>query len=84
MPDYAEDLIDEEIEATVARMQTAIETGRLLRSRAVISMKYPLAKVRLVDSDERVLASYVKLQKYIKEELNVLELETDSNEDTLI
>ena len=65
-------------------MQTAIEVGRLCRSRAVISMKYPLAKVRLVDADPTVLASYQKLQKYIKDELNCLELDCDPNEDQYI
>lgn len=47
-------------------------------------MKYPLAKVRLIDSDENVLAGYAKLQNYIKDELNCLELFTDSNEDAYI
>lgn len=61
VPTYSDDLIDEEIEATVERMQSAIEVGRLCRSRAIISMKYPLAKVRLVDSDETILAGYIKL-----------------------
>jgi len=47
-------------------------------------MKYPLAKVRLVDADPTVLASYQKLQKYIKDELNCLELDCDPNEDQYI
>lgn len=44
-------------------------------------MKYPLAKVKLVDADATVLAGYTKLEKYIKEELNCLVLECDPNED---
>ena len=84
IPTYNEDLIDLDIEQTVERMQTAIEVGRLCRSRAVISMKYPLAKVKLIDSDQSVLASYNKLQSYITDELNCLELECDSNEDEYI
>ena len=65
-------------------MQTAIEVGRLLRNRAIISMKYPLQKVTLIDSDESVLAGYIKLQQYIKDELNCMEVITDSNEDAYI
>lgn len=84
MPGYSEELIDEEIETTVGRMQSAIEVGRLIRAKEVISMKYPLAKVRLVDADEKVLAGYVKLQDYIKDELNCVELFTDANEDAYI
>lgn len=84
VPSYSDDLIDEEIETTVGRMQSAIEVGRLIRAKEVISMKYPLAKVRLVDADEKVLAGYVKLQDYIKDELNCVELFTDANEDAYI
>ena len=65
-------------------MQSAIEVGRLCRSRAVISMKYPLAKVKLVDADNSVLEGYLKLQNYIKDELNCVELECDINEDQVI
>lgn len=61
IPNYDESLIDEDIMQTVERMQSAIEVGRLIRSREVISMKYPLAKLRLIDSDANVLAGYSKL-----------------------
>ena len=61
LPTYDEALIDLEIEETVERMQSAIEVGRLIRSHAIISMKYPLAKVRLVDADQSVLDGYMKL-----------------------
>jgi len=84
VPEYSEDLIDGEIEATVERMQSAIEVGRLIRSHEVISMKYPLAKVRLVDADQNILAGYTKLERYIKEELNCLELELTQDEDAYI
>jgi len=84
IPEYSDELIDEEIEATVERMQTAIEVGRLIRSREVISMKYPLAKARLVDSDQKVLEGYAKLQEYIKDELNCLELELTHDEDPYV
>ena len=47
-------------------------------------MKYPLAKVRLVDADQNVLAGYSKLQDYIKDELNCVELELAANEDAYI
>jgi isoleucyl-tRNA synthetase len=47
-------------------------------------MKYPLAMVRLIDSDEKVLEGYHKLSDYIKDELNCVELVTDSNEDAYI
>lgn len=84
VPEYSDELIDEEIEATVERMQSAIEVGRLIRSREIISMKYPLAKARLIDADQKVLDGYAKLQDYIKDELNCLEVELVQSEDSYI
>lgn len=84
VPEYSEDLLSDEIEATVERMQSAIEVGRLIRSHKVISMKYPLARARLIDADQNILAGYEKLQNYIKDELNCLELVLDHNEDEYI
>jgi hypothetical protein len=55
MPTFDPNLINESIEETVKRMQNAIETGRLVRDKANISMKYPLARVVLVDADTEVL-----------------------------
>lgn len=84
IPSYSEALIDIVTEETVTRMQHAIETGRLIRDRINISMKYPLAKVVIVDADEEVLAGYKKLEKYIKEELNVLEVILTKEEDNYV
>lgn len=81
IPDFAESLIDEDTEAVVSRMQNAIETGRLVRDKAKVSMKYPLSKVTLVDSDKKILDGFVRLERYIREELNCLELSVEENED---
>ena len=40
-------------------------------------MKYPLQKVKLVDADQEVLDGYRTLERYIKEELNCMEIEYD-------
>lgn len=84
IPDYSEELINPEIEATVKRMQDAIETGRLIRDRIHVSMKYPLRRVKLVDADQNVLNGFKTVEKYIKEELNCLELEFDDKEDEYV
>jgi len=58
MPNYDPKLINEKIEDTVKRMQNAIETGRLIRDKTMISMKYPLMRVCLIDADKEVLEGY--------------------------
>ena len=80
MPSYSDDLIDHQIEDTVESMQNAIEVGRLLRSRAIISMKYPLAQVKLINADQNVLDGYAKLESYIKAEINCVDLVLEKNE----
>lgn len=50
----------------------------------MISMKYPLKTVCLVDADVQVLKGFELLEKYIKEELNCLELELKSSEDDFV
>lgn len=47
-------------------------------------MKYPLQKVKLVDADQEVLKGYQTLERYIREELNCLEVEYEKNEDAYI
>lgn len=47
-------------------------------------MKYPLRRVRLVDANHKVLDGFKTVEKYIKEELNCLELELDHLEDEYV
>lgn len=84
IPDFAEELINPEIESTVKSMQSAIEAGRLIRDKVKIPMKYPLRRVRLIDANKKVLQGYELLEKYIKDELGVLELETAQDEDEYV
>ena len=84
IPSHSEELIDLATEETVTHMQHAIETGRLIRDRINVPMKYPLSKVVIVDANEQTLAGYKTLEKYIKEELNVLEVVLTKDEDAYV
>jgi isoleucyl-tRNA synthetase len=84
IPECNEELLDEAIERRVARMQSAIENGRLIRDRKALSLRFPLASVTLIDSDPQALQDFQEVKTYIIEELNVLELKTDENEDEYI
>lgn len=55
IPECNEELLDEAIERRVARMQSAIENGRLIRDRKALSLRFPLASVTLIDSDPQAL-----------------------------
>jgi len=84
IPTFNESLVDEVIEKRVARMQSAIENGRLIRDRKNIPVKTPLSAVVLVDSDPEALKDFREVQNYITDELNCLELQTELNEDQFI
>lgn len=84
IPDYDEALLDDRVEKRFARMQSAIENGRLIRDRKNLSLKRPLKCVVLVDNDAEALDDYQQVASYITEELNCLELKTEQNEDEYV
>ena len=84
MPECDESMIDEAVEKRVQRMQSAIENGRIIRDRKVIPVKTPLAKIVMVDADKEALKDLEEVKSYILEELNCLELVTDTDEDKYI
>jgi len=84
LPQYEEELIDEVTEEKVARMQSAIVTGRKLRDKVKMPMKYPLQTVKLIETDPVCAQGLKDLQQYIKIELNCMDIEIFENEDDFI
>ena len=74
IPDFDESLIDPVTEAKVGRMQSAIETGRKLRDKVKLPMKYPLRTVKLIEADPVIAQGLEDLSYYIKTELNCMEI----------
>ena len=84
IPEINESLIDPLVEKRIARMQSAIENGRLIRDRKNLSLKTPLSSVTFVDNDPQALKDFQEVSSYIIEELNVLDLKVESNEDEYV
>ena len=84
IPEVDESRIDKHIEEKIARMQSAIENGRLIRDRNNISLKTPLSKVILVDADQQNLQDYMDVKQYILEELNCLDIAFEHDEDEYV
>jgi len=70
LPKYDPNMVDEDIERRVALMQAVIETGRVLRDRNTLPIKYPLKEVVLVDADPVNLRDAQSLESYIVSELS--------------
>ncbi|KAJ2163188.1 isoleucine--tRNA ligase [Coemansia sp. RSA 552] len=79
-PEAREEYFDAEIERAMARMQTVIELGRVVRERNNISLKIPLRELVVVHPSAEYLADVQGLSKYIAEELNVCDLVLTSDE----
>lgn len=74
LPEPRSDLISEDIERAVSRMQTVIDLGRVIRDRKTIPVKYPLPEVVVIHQDEQCLQDIISFEHYILEELNVRHL----------
>ncbi|XP_076447900.1 isoleucine--tRNA ligase, cytoplasmic-like [Babylonia areolata] len=81
LPKTQEEVIHEEIESAVSRMQTVIELGRVVRDRKTLPLKYPLKEVVVISNDPKALEEVRYLEKYILEELNVRSLTTTTDKE---
>lgn len=79
-PEVREELFDEVVERRVGRMQKVIELGRLSRERRAIGVKAPLKTLIVIHQDQQYLDDVKSLERYILEELNVLELVLSTDE----
>lgn len=79
-PEVREELFDEVVERRVARMQKVIDLGRLSRERRAIGVKAPLKTLVVIHQDQQYLDDVKSLERYILEELNVLELVLSTDE----
>ncbi|XP_071961257.1 isoleucine--tRNA ligase, cytoplasmic-like [Antedon mediterranea] len=80
VPKPRDDLINPDIERAVARMQSTIELGRVIRDRRTMPTKYPLREVVIIHPDQQCLQDLSSLDEYILEELNVRSLTTSQDQ----
>ena len=79
LPTPNNSLINKDIERAVARMQSVIELGRVLRDRKTIPIKYPLPEVIVVHQDPQYISDILSLKDYIHLELNVRTINTTTD-----
>ncbi|XP_042229797.1 isoleucine--tRNA ligase, cytoplasmic-like isoform X2 [Homarus americanus] len=81
VPQPVEKLICPEIEACVNILQSVVELGRYLRDKVNIPVKYPLPEVVVIHKDRKILEDVLRLESYIKEELNVKTVTTSTDKE---
>ena len=62
IPQPLNDLINEDIERSVSRMQSVIEMGRVLRDRKTMPVKYPLPELVVIHKDQECLQDVLSLE----------------------
>ena len=72
------------LEDAVARMQQVIELGRRRREEVKINLRTPLKRLTVVHRDAELLGEISTLESYLKAELNVKEVEYETDESAYI
>lgn len=81
VPQPMQKLICPEIEACVSTLQSVVELGRYVRDKVNIPLKYPLPEVVVIHKDKQILDDVLRLESYIKEELNVKTVTTSTDKE---
>lgn len=66
--------MNKQITTAVERLQSVVELGRTCRERKKVGLKTPLKSMKLLNKSEDFIKDIKELEKYLKEELNVVEL----------
>ncbi len=78
------ELIDTDLESSVALMQEVIVMARNLREKAKVKVKIPLKRMTVIHRDAHVVELLKSLENYLKEELNLRELEYSHDENQYV
>jgi isoleucyl-tRNA synthetase len=79
-PDEDEKLINSTLETAVGRMQQVVLLGRQKRVTEGVKVKTPLNTLKVIHQDSALLKEMSKLEEFIKIELNVKNIEYNTNE----
>ncbi len=83
-PKAENDLIKPELEQAVDRMRQVILLGRQKREEVKIGLRTPLARLTVINRDTDLLAQMQSLDGYLRDELNVREVDYTDDEESYI
>lgn len=81
VPDFDPEVLDDDIERAVGRMQTVVELGRIAREQRRVGGKTPLRKITVFNRETQFVDDIKKLEMYVLEELNIQEIVFSQNMD---
>jgi len=74
IPEANQAVMEEKTLEAFRRMQSVVELGRTCRERRKVGLKMPLKSMTIINQNEDFNEDVKMLQKYIEEELNVMEV----------
>eukprot|EP00761_Pharyngomonas_kirbyi_P013015 gb/GECH01013042.1/.p1 GENE.gb/GECH01013042.1/~~gb/GECH01013042.1/.p1 ORF type:complete len:1072 (+),score=220.26 gb/GECH01013042.1/:1-3216(+) len=80
LPEAEKNQVDTKIERVVDRMQRIVEMGRTARDKKGIGLKTPLSRITIVNPNQQYLDDLKEVSNYIKDELNIKQVELTSDE----
>jgi isoleucyl-tRNA synthetase len=83
-PESEPELVREELEVAVDRMQQVVLLGRQRREEVKVGIRTPLRCLTIIHRDPDLLNEIERLEDYIKSELNVFEVRYESDEGAYI
>ena len=83
-PEYSKEHRDEELEAAMAAVQTAVSLGHSLRKDHKIRVRQPLRRVHLACADSERLRFLQSQQHLIADELNVKEVQVHATDEEFV
>lgn len=83
-PIVTDELIDEDLERSMAVARQVVTLGRYLRAEQGIGVRQPLSRLTVMSSDPHVAEAVVRHRRIVAEELNVKAVETSEDERSLV
>ncbi len=83
-PEYKEHLRDEKLEKEMGYAQEVVSLGHALRKEHKLKVRQPLAKAYLISTNADVISALQAKRHLIADELNVKEVQFESNEDAFV
>jgi isoleucyl-tRNA synthetase len=83
-PEYKEHLRDEKLEKEMGYAQEVVSLGHALRKEHKLKVRQPLAKAYLISTNPEVISALEAKRHLIADELNVKEVEFETNEDAFV
>lgn len=81
MPQEDKEALNPAVLLAVQRLQSVVELGRTCRERKKVGLKTPLKSMKVLNKSDEFMKDMTQLEAYLKEELNIvnLELSTDTS-----